>query len=75
MDDAEPLAVNSTRAELRWKGGSLAPLRGKPIRLRFHARETQLYAFWFAGPGGESRGYLAGGSPGHKTLRDGWNFQ
>jgi len=75
LDDAEPLAVNSTRAELRWKGGSLAPLRGKLIRLRFHARETQLYAFWFAGPGGESRGYLAGGSPGHKTLRDGWNFQ
>ncbi|MBQ7191073.1 MAG: glycosyl hydrolase family 32 [Kiritimatiellae bacterium] len=70
LDDAEPISVNSTHAELHWKGGSLASFRDKPIRIRFHARETQLYSFWFSGEKGESRGYLAGGSPGHTTLRD-----
>ena len=70
LGDAEALCANSTRVEFRWKGGSLAPLRGHPIRIRFQSRETQLYSFWFAGPSGESRGYLAGGGPAYSGLRD-----
>ncbi|MBR4172113.1 MAG: glycosyl hydrolase family 32 [Kiritimatiellae bacterium] len=70
QEDSVPFAGNAVRAELRWKGGSLSSLHGKPIRIRFHTTETQLYAFWFSGSNGESRGYLAGGAPGHRTLRD-----
>ena len=30
-----------------WKGGrTLAPLKGKPVRLRFWVRGTKLYSFW-----------------------------
>ena len=33
--------------DFAWKGGrTLAPLRGKPVRLRFHVRAAKLYAFW-----------------------------
>jgi hypothetical protein len=35
------------RAEIRWPGRDLAELKGKPIRLRFHLRDADLYSFWF----------------------------
>lgn len=65
-------------ASKKWTGdatkveilGSLARFAGKPIRLRFTATETQLYAFWFSDASGRSRGYLAGGAPEHRFLRD-----
>ncbi|MDO5317005.1 MAG: glycosyl hydrolase family 32 [bacterium] len=58
---------NATKAEIL---GGLATLAGRTIRLRFTAKEAQLYAFWFSDASGRSRGYLAGGSPQHATLRD-----
>jgi hypothetical protein len=30
-----------------WKGGSLAPLAGNPVRLRFELREADLFALQF----------------------------
>ncbi len=39
-------AFDSTQQEVSWSGGSnLAPLRGKPVRLRFHLRHADLYGF------------------------------
>ena len=58
---------NATKAELL---GGLAPFAGRTLRLRFTAKESQLYAFWFSDVSGRSRGYLAGGSPQHATLQD-----
>ena len=48
----------------------LAPFAGKTVRIRFTAKDAQLYAFWFSDAAGRSRGYLAGGSPSAKGLRD-----
>ena len=68
--DCVAISQNATCAEVRWRGGSLAPFRGRRVQLRFIGRETELYAFWFSDAGGHSRGYLAGGGPGHRTLKD-----
>ncbi len=64
--------VDSTCVEVTWRGdaAALANLKNKPIRLRFKTKDAALYAFWFSDASGASRGYLAGGSPGHATLRD-----
>ncbi len=64
--------VDSTCVEVKWPTDTpaLAELKGQPIRLRFTTKDTALYAFWFSGSNGASRGYLAGGAPGHATLRD-----
>jgi hypothetical protein len=40
------------------------------VRIRFNLTNGALYAFWFADKTGASRGYLAGGSPGHSGLVD-----
>lgn len=58
---------NATKAEIL---DGLAAFAGRTIRLRFSAKESQLYAFWFSDVSGRSRGYLAGGSPRHATLCD-----
>ena len=43
----------------------------KPFRLRFAMRGgAKLYAFWMSDASGRSGGYLGGGSPSSKTLRD-----
>ena len=78
LADAKPLHGDSCKAELAWKGGflsfganrSLASLRGRPVRIRFKARDAELYSFWFSDETGRSRGYLGGGSPDHATLKD-----
>ena len=69
-DACRPVTVNACRAELVWNGKSLATLRGQTLRVRFHAREAQLYSFWFGERDGASRGWLAGGALGHHTLHD-----
>jgi len=58
---------NATKAQLL---DGISTYAGRPIRLRFTAKDAQLYAFWFSDASGRSRGYLAGGSPQHVTLRD-----
>ena len=69
--DCTPLAVDSTRAMIAWKGdGNLTALQNRPVRVRFNLTNGALYAFWFADKSGASHGYLAGGSPGHAGLVD-----
>ncbi|MBN1417131.1 MAG: hypothetical protein JXP34_00030 [Planctomycetes bacterium] len=44
----EPVAANVTDGAVSWRDGrDLAPLEGKPIRLRFELRAAKLYAFGF----------------------------
>ena len=58
---------NATKAALL---AGLSSYAGRTVRLRFTARDAQLYAFWFSDASGRSRGYLAGGAPGQSGLRD-----
>ncbi len=64
--DCVPLAGDSTRHRMTWRGGmNLARLAGRPVRFRFHLRRGALYAFWVSGSlRGESSGYVAAGGPG-----------
>ena len=58
--------ANSTKRMITWRGtDNLAPLAGKPVRLKFYMSQGQLYSFWVSPwKTGESRGYTAGGGPG-----------
>ena len=58
--------ANSTKRMITWRGAdNLAPLAGKPVRLKFYMSQGQLYSFWVSPwKTGESRGYTAGGGPG-----------
>jgi len=71
-DNCEAMTLDSTRAEVRWKGVSdLSAHAGKPVRLRFHLRGGSLYSFWISpDASGASHGYLAAGGPGHAGTRD-----
>ncbi len=70
-DQCKPLSADSTCMMIRWKGWKkLSALQGRPIRLRFHLKNGELYAFWIASRNGASHGYLAGGGPGYDSLRD-----
>jgi len=47
-DDSVPATINSIDEPVRWKEKStLAALRGRTVRLRFHLWQAELYAFWF----------------------------
>lgn len=61
--------VDSTRCELRG-GERIGEFAGRAVRIEFAVEEGELYSFWFSDAGGKSRGYLAGGGPGHAGLRD-----
>jgi hypothetical protein len=62
----EPIHADGTRQDVRWQGAQdLSTLAGRPVRLRFHLRSGELYAFWVSPePSGASHGYVAGGGPG-----------
>ena len=70
--DCEVFAkADSTKTELRFSGGDLSPLAGKPVRFRFRLRCATLYSFWVSpSERGESRGYVAAGGPAYPGLRD-----
>ena len=70
--DCIPLSLeDSTKAEISWKGGSLASLAGKPVRFRFLLHTASLYSFWMSpSVRGESNGYVAAGGPDYPGLRD-----
>lgn len=72
FDDCTAFAkADSTKTELRFRGGDLAALAGKPVRFRFRIHCGTLYSFWVSpSERGESRGYVAGGGPAYKGLRD-----
>jgi hypothetical protein len=65
LENSEPVAVDSTRRRLDWKGtADLAALAGREIRIRFHLRSGRLYSFWVTPHrDGQSRGYDAAGGP------------
>ena len=70
-EECEAIVLDATRVAVRWKDGPrLGSLQGRPVRLRFHLKQGDLYAFWVADADGASHGYLAGGGPGHASLRD-----
>jgi hypothetical protein len=45
--DCKPLRGDSTRHEVKWRGQDLSSLKGRTIRLRFHAKGASLYSFQF----------------------------
>lgn len=47
LDDCTPLKSDSMDAVVTWKGGSLAALARKPVRLRFQLIEADLFALQF----------------------------
>ena len=61
-----PLYADDTCQQVKWKTGArLSALAGQPVRVRFHLRSAQLYAFWVSPElSGASFGYVAGGGPG-----------
>ena len=70
LADCIPFTGDSTRARVNWKG-NLASQSGKPVRLRFHLDEGDLYSFWIsADERGSSGGYGAGGGPDFPEGRD-----
>jgi len=71
-DDCTPLVrKDATNAELVFKGGDLAALGDRRVRVRFLLLCATLYAFWLSpSEGGESRGYVAAGGPTYPGLRD-----
>ena len=70
--DCAALALkDSTKAELRFAGGDLSAFAGKEVKIRFFLHCGTLYSFWVSpSERGESRGYLAGGGPAYRGLRD-----
>jgi hypothetical protein len=47
-EDCEILRINSTRAAVKWKGGSdLTSLKGRDVRLIFTGSRAKLYSFYF----------------------------
>lgn len=46
-DDCEPIRGDSVRQRVRWRGGSLQPLHGRAVRLRFEMRDARLFALQF----------------------------
>ncbi len=68
-----PLAsfVTERRNSTRMKVGDVGAYAGRSVRLRFTLSRATLYSFWVsAKPTGESGGYLAGGGPGYRSIRD-----
>ena len=54
-DDCVPIRSDGLRQMIRWtRAFQLDSLRDRAVRLRFHMREADLYAFWFQPHGAES---------------------
>lgn len=69
---SEPVRGDSTKLRIPWKNvASLSKLSGKPVRLRFHLTNGQLYSFWVTpDANGASFGYLGGGGSDANGVRD-----
>ena len=70
--DCESLAsADRTKAEIGWKGGTLASVSGRPVSFRFKLHCGTLYSFWVSRTArGESNGYVAAGGPAYRGLKD-----
>lgn len=47
LDDCNPMIGDDINHTVTWKGGNLTKLAGKPVRLRFHLIEVDLFALQF----------------------------
>jgi hypothetical protein len=47
LADCEPIQGDLIDHNVKWKGGTLAPLASKPVRLRMELQDADLYAFQF----------------------------
>lgn len=45
LADCEPMRTDAVDHAVRWKSATLASLRGRPVRLRFHVRNARLYSY------------------------------
>ena len=66
VESCEPVSGNSTLQEIHWRNGeTLAALRGRTVKFRFHLANGRLYSFWVSpDASGASHGYVAAGGPG-----------
>lgn len=70
-DNCAPLSVDSTCAEIVWRGADAARLRGRAIRIRFSMTRGRIYAFWpTPDASGASHGHVAAGGPGFTGATD-----
>ncbi len=71
-ENCSPISADKTLIPVTWRSrDSVAALRGKPVRFRFHLTRGSLYAFWVSpDASGASRGYLAAGGPGYDGVVD-----
>jgi hypothetical protein len=71
-DATVPISSDGTKLPVRWRTtDDLSPLRGQPVRLRFHVTAGALFSFWIsASPAGKSGGYLAAGGPDYAGIAD-----
>lgn len=64
-ENSNPINADSTLILATWKEmRGVAPIAGRPVRLRFHLSKGSLYSFWVS-PSlkGASNGYVAAGGP------------
>ena len=47
LDNMEPLFGDELDAAVKWRGGDLGALAGKPVRLRFVLKDADLFALRF----------------------------
>jgi hypothetical protein len=63
-----PVRGDTTGSRVEWtRATTLAPVRRRPVRLRFHLTAGHLYSFWISqSASGSSGGYVAAGGPRYK---------
>ena len=66
------ISTDGTIEQVVWRDApSLAALRDRPVRFRFHLTAGSLFAFWVSpAPDGRSNGYVAAGGPGYPGRPD-----
>lgn len=71
-DKSKVRKINSTKYRITWrKNDRLALSKFQSYKLKFYLDNAELYSFWVSmEEGGASNGYLAGGGPGYKGLKD-----
>jgi len=67
-----PITTDKTLQAVRWKGADdLSAISGKPVKLRFHLTNGELYSFWVSpDKSGASHGCIAAGGPGFTSPTD-----
>ena len=68
-ENCTPCFENGTKLAIAWKEtSSLEAVANRPVKIRFYAADTALYAFWVSpSKTGVSHGYMAAGGPGFKN--------